>query len=713
MSEPPQPADKLAFVRYLTTSALAALVLTLFAALAAAWPATPTADAAGGSEQRRPVELDGATGAARLPLAATAGETWRLRVEGALGRTGLSVVDPRSGAIAAQTANAAAGLRWSAPQTGIWRIEIRSAGQTQRQTVTLVAARASDIGGGPGRPVLVALNGRSPAIAQGAIDWPGDEDWFAVGMSAADSYTIYTVLGDLGATRGEVLLPGAAAPTPLGVHANGKTLYSELSPDRDGVARIRIFGTPGGVGAYALGVTPRVGARHPQPTEAAREEHQLLGAQGTAEPGELVVNLRGDWGAIDDQRRVGVWLDSDADGDWDQIAVTRDGWRSRVWSIAERRWLEGGAWLGSSGFDSLILRIPTRGFAAQVRWRAAVRHSTDGWRSASDASGLVEPRPPLPQRSTLWPIRQPSGTPRQRQAALDAAGVGGQRPGQPVVALDPGHGGEQTGPSFNGVVESHSNLALAREIAARLEAAGVYVVLTRDGDTLARLNFSGAPGRADLHARIELAHLADADLFVSLHSNAAHNDWQRGLEAWYFPSPDGSGANRALAQWILDAIAASLAQWGYDAPTIAYDSSCWEILEGHCDPLYVIAPFLLLDRQAALDWGLNPEAMELSGDPWAPPLPLRYPTGWTYTRGVGPIDLVDPQRPEGQAGGQAGPASVARGTMMPAVLLELLYMTHRSDAAVLRSEAGRAAIAEGVAQGILSWLRRGGRLPSQ
>ena len=710
MSEPPQRADKLAFVRYRTTSALAVLVLALFAALAAAGPAA--ADAAGGSEQRRAVELDGARGAARLPLAAAAGETWRLRVEGALGRTGLSVVDPRSGEVAAQTANAAAGLRWSAPQTGIWRIEIRASGEPQRQTVTLAAARESDIGGGPGRPVLVALNGRSPAIAQGVIDWPGDEDWFAVGMSAGDRYTIYTVLGGLGATRGEVLLPGAAAPTPLGVHANGKTLYSEVSPSTDGVARIRIFGAPdgvGGVGAYALGVTPRVGARHPQPPEAAREEHRLLGAQGAAEPGELVVDLRGDWGAFDDQRRVGVWLDSDADGDWDQIAVTRDGWRSRVWSIAEQRWQDGGAWLGSSGFDSLILRIPTRGFGAQARWRAAVRHSIDGWRSASDASGLVEPRPPQPQRSALWPIRQPSGTPGQRQAALDAAGVGGQRPGQPVVALDPGHGGEQTGPSFNGVVESHSNLALTREIAARLEAAGVHVVLARDGDTLARLNFSGAPGRADLQARVELAHLADADLFVSLHSNAAHNDWQRGLEAWYYLSPDGSGTNSDLAQRMLEAIAASLAEWGYDAPTIAYDSSCWEILEGHCDPLYVIAPFLLLDHQAALDWGLDPEAMELSDDPWAAPLPLRYPTGWTYTRGVGPIDLLDPQRPESQT----GPASVARGTMMPAVLLELLYMTHRSDAAVLRSEAGRSAIAEGVAQGILSWLRRGGRLPSE
>lgn len=689
-------------MRSLTT--LTALVLTLFAALAAAWP-TPPPVAAGASEHRRPVELNDATGPPRLPLAAAAGETWRLRVEGALARTRLSILDPRSGGIAAHTDNAALSLRWTAPQTGIWQIEIRSTGQHHRQTVTLVAARETDIGGGPGRPTLVPLNGRSPAIAQGAIDWPGDEDWFAVGMSAADSYTIYTVLGGLGATRGEILLPGAAAPTPLAIHANGKTLYSELSPSADGVAQIRISGARGGVGAYALGVTPRLGAPHPQPTEAAREEHQLLGAQGAAEPGELVVNLRGDWSAFDDQRRAGVWLDTDADGDWDQLAVTRDGWRSRVWSIAEQRWLEGGAWLGSSGFDSFILRIPTRGFGAQVRWRAAARHSTDGWRSTSGASGLIEPLPPKPQRSPLWPILLPSGTPQQRQAALNAAGVGEQRPGQPVVALDPGHGGEQTGPSFNGVVESHSNLALAREIAARLESAGVHVVLTRGGDTLARLNFSGAPGRADLHARIELAHLAHADLFLSLHSNAAHNDWQRGLEAWYYPSPDGSETNRDLAQWMLDAIAAALAEHGYAAPTIAYDSSCWEILEGHCDPLYVIAPFLLLDYQAALDWGRNPEAMNLSNDPWAPPLPLRYPTGWTYTRGVGPIDLVDPQpaeRPERQV----GPASLARGTMMPAVLLELLYMTHRSDAAMLRSEPGRTALADGVAQGILTWLRR-------
>ena len=49
--------------------------------------------------------------------------------------------------------------------------------------------------------------------------------------------------------------------------------------------------------------------------------------------------------------------------------------------------------------------------------------------------------------------------------------------------------------------------------------------------------------------------------------------------------------------------------------------------------------------------------------------------------------------------------------MMPAALLELLYISHKVDAAVLRSESGRLAIARGVADGILTWLRRWGQLP--
>ena len=687
----------------------------LFAALtalafAASWIAVLPVAADGGAEYRRAIELSAGAGGVQLPLTTAAGETWRLRVEGGPEGLGLAVIDPRSGAVAAQTGQAAGGLGWTAPETGVWRLEVRSDGSAQSWPLTVVASQQTDSDGSRAQPERIALTGREAAIAQGVIDWPGDDDWFAVGMSARNSYTIYTVLGSLGATRGDVLLPGAAAPSLLGVHANGKTLYSDVSPEQDGVALIRIAGVRGGTGAYALGVTPRGDDQHPAVPAAAlsrTREHRLRSATAVAQPGELVVELLGDWAAFDAERRAGVWLDTDADGEWDYAAVTGDGWQSQIWSIAERRWLGGGAsgraWVDSNGFDSLILRIPTRGFGAQVRWRAAVRHSEDGWGSAPGGSGVVEPLPPIPQRASLWPIRESGGTPEQRRAVLAAADVGAQQVGQPVVVLDPGHGGEQTGPNFNGVVESHSNLAMARDVAARLTAADVHVVLTRDGDTLARLNFSDAAGRADLHARVELAHLAEADLFVSLHSNAAHNDWQRGLEGWYYPSIGGDGANRVLAQVMVDAVGAALAEWGYGAPSLVYDSSCWEVIDGYCDPLYVVAPYVLLDYQAALDWGFDPAAMGLSDDPWAAPAPLRYPSGWQYTKGVGPIDLVDP-------GQQVGPASVVRGAMMPTVLLELLYMTHQGDAAVLRSEGGRGALAQGVTHGILTWLRSRGEL---
>ena len=253
------------------------------------------------------------------------------------------------------------------------------------------------------------------------IDWAGDDDWFAVGMSAGNSYTIYTVLGSLGATRGDVLLTSAAGLRPLEVHPNGRTLYSDVAPARNGVALIRIAGLDGGMGSYALGVTPRGGAPHPPAPPAARE-HQLRGASAPTRPGELVVKLRGDWAAFNAQSRAGVWLDTNADGSWDYVAVTRDGWRWQLWSIAERRWLTdapgGSAWVGSSGFDSLMLRMPTRGFGAQVRWRAAARHSEGGWRSASGAAGVIEPLPPIPQRAEALADRRVG---RQARAARRGA----------------------------------------------------------------------------------------------------------------------------------------------------------------------------------------------------------------------------------------------------------------------------------------------------
>ena len=324
-------------------------------------------------------------------------------------------------------------------------------------------------------------------------------------------------------------------------------------------------------------------------------------------------------------------------------------------------------------------------------------------------------RPP-PDRPTLWhnsALVRPGDA--KFQAALEAAGAGGQRPGQPVVVLDPGHGGRETGAFMHdhgsghgtghGADEAASNLRFALNLRTALRAAGVHVVLTREDDGLATLNFTGAPGRADLHARAEMAHFAGADLFISIHSNGVLDATTGGLEVWYVLEKLDDGSNLAFAERMRDSLAGELAAYGYARPAKIMDGKCIDMEPGFCDPLYVPAPFILLDASVARAWGRDPKALGLSEDRRAPAPPVdeRFLTPAVHKH-HGPIDLIDPET-------QTGPASVLRGTLMPTVLVELLYMTNPREAQILRDPAGRAALVRGMAGAILDALREQGKLP--
>jgi N-acetylmuramoyl-L-alanine amidase len=80
-----------------------------------------------------------------------------------------------------------------------------------------------------------------------------------------------------------------------------------------------------------------------------------------------------------------------------------------------------------------------------------------------------------------------------------------------VVAIDAGHGGEDTGARGpRGVLEKRANLAIALALAERLnQTPGIRAVLTRDGDYF-----------IPLRERYRLAEKAHADLFISLHANS-------------------------------------------------------------------------------------------------------------------------------------------------------------------------------------------------
>lgn len=99
-----------------------------------------------------------------------------------------------------------------------------------------------------------------------------------------------------------------------------------------------------------------------------------------------------------------------------------------------------------------------------------------------------------------------------------------------VICLDPGHGGKEPGQRANGRLEKQYTLLLAGEVRERLLKAGFAVVLTRRDDSY-----------PELPERTEIARRHGADLFVSLHYNAAADGGSEasGIEV-YAMTPEGT-----------------------------------------------------------------------------------------------------------------------------------------------------------------------------
>ena len=116
-------------------------------------------------------------------------------------------------------------------------------------------------------------------------------------------------------------------------------------------------------------------------------------------------------------------------------------------------------------------------------------------------------------------------------------------PSRYLIALDAGHGGSATGAYYEETAEKDLTLAMIKKVEALLNALGYRTVLTRQGDEY-----------VDLYDRAAIANEAGADLFVSIHCNAAdkHPDFQ-GTYVYHYP---GSEAGEALAQTLQDQVCA-------------------------------------------------------------------------------------------------------------------------------------------------------------
>jgi len=222
------------------------------------------------------------------------------------------------------------------------------------------------------------------------------------------------------------------------------------------------------------------------------------------------------------------------------------------------------------------------------------------------------------------------------------------------VVLDPGHGGENTGcMGFHGVYEKFVTLAIARRIAARLEATtDAEVLLTREDD-----EFIG------LRERTRFANEKQADIFLSIHMNASPHSSVQGLETYFLSTESASAEIQALVE----------REQAADAPAPTPDLE----VERKKD-----LDRILLDMQLGAAHALS-ETLAAS----------------IQRQMARNVDAQD-------RGIKQAPFAVLKESHCPAVVIECGFLTHSREGTRLLSDAHQEKLAEGIVDGIIAYDSR-------
>ena len=213
-----------------------------------------------------------------------------------------------------------------------------------------------------------------------------------------------------------------------------------------------------------------------------------------------------------------------------------------------------------------------------------------------------------------------------------------------TVMLDPGHGGKDPGAQAKGLDERNLTLEMAKILGAELKKNGFEVVYTRSGNTYIGLD-----------KRTELANTSKADLFISIHANANSNAKMRGLETYYLSPANSTDASKVAAR----ENSVSISQVN--------------------DVQFILAD-LMLDTKLE-------ESRTLAR--------MVHKNVLTQVR-AGKYTLHD-------NGARPAPFYVLLGAKMPAILLEMGYMTNADDLKLLKTRDFLQRQAQGVVKGVMEY----------
>lgn len=247
---------------------------------------------------------------------------------------------------------------------------------------------------------------------------------------------------------------------------------------------------------------------------------------------------------------------------------------------------------------------------------------------------------------------------RSAEAAPAPTPAGDDSGRRALVVLDPGHGGEDLGAQgVGGLLEKDVTLAVAVELEQLLVSdRRIGVRLTRRKDIF-----------VPLAQRIQFANDYEADLFVSLHTNASESKKLSGLETFYLDT-EGDEATRKLVEQ--ENTSGSAGEGGDDLQFMLSDL----IQNAKLEESIVFAH--ILQRSVV-------NTLRLKFD---------------FVRDLGV---------------RKAPFYVLVGSHMPSVLTELFFIDNATDGAMLAEPKFRHEVALALRRGIVSFLERQGRLAPQ
>ncbi len=217
------------------------------------------------------------------------------------------------------------------------------------------------------------------------------------------------------------------------------------------------------------------------------------------------------------------------------------------------------------------------------------------------------------------------------------------------IVLDPGHGGDDPGAvGRTGLKEKDIVLDIAKRVKSKLSENGIECIMTRDRDKFIPLT-----------RRAQIANENDVDFFVSIHANSARLKGARGFEVYYLSDAvdDNARAVQAAEDSFLKFDDSSFLHRNTDL-----EATVWDLVYTE-------------NRQ---------ESIELA-------------------RHI--AKAVDESTSLKNRGVKSARFCVLKGAQMPAVLVEVGFISNISEEKNLKSPAYRDAVASAIARGIMNYKK--------